>query len=157
DPGPGALRFPGTDANLERPYDRLHTGGCMAKKPMSVAFVGTGDSTEANVKALLDDWMSEDRDYNPPIIPNGIKRNYQGLNRCWDWVSTEFGKDYEKLDLDQIVPELVAARDDEDDPAAPYLVYVPGEDDPHLEVVKAAIAAGIAVLDLTQGLDQFNL
>lgn len=134
----------------------------MAGKPMSVAFVGTGEVTEANVKGLLDDWLSEkdskgnDREYNPPIIPTGIKRTHKGLARCRDWLEAEFGDDVETLPVEDIVTELLAQRNDEDDPASIYLVYIPGEDDPHLAVVEEAIKQGIPVKDMTAGLDDFE-
>lgn len=136
----------------------------MAGRPMSVAFVGTGDTSEANVKANLDDWMSEldaegqDRAYNPPVLPDQIKRAQKGLMRCWDWLSDAFGKEIERLEPDKILAELIAARDDENEPSDVYLVYVPGgDDDVHLPIVKAAIEAGIPVKDITHGLIDFEL
>lgn len=136
----------------------------MANRPMSVAFVGTGDTTEANVKANLDDWMSEqdadgkDRAYNPPIIPDQIKRAHKGLMRCWDWLTDAFGKEIERMEPDQILDELIAARDDESAPSDVYLVFVPGEeDDPYLPLVKAAIEAGIPVKNICLGLIDFEL
>ena len=74
----------------------------MARKPKSVAFIGTGATTEANVTALLDDWLPEEDsdgeiDYNPPIIPDKIRRADKGLNKCWDWVHKAFGEDIERF------------------------------------------------------------
>jgi hypothetical protein len=136
----------------------------MPQKPKTVAFVGTGDTKEDNVKALLDDFMPElDADgqelpYNPPIVPDKIRRADKGLAHCADWASDAFGKDVDRLPLDKISQALVDARDDEDDPADVYLVYVPGDaDDPHRDEVADALANGIPVLDITQGLHEYEL
>lgn len=135
----------------------------MGQNPWTVAFVGSGDTTEANVKALLDDWMpekdadGETRAYNAPIIPDQVKRTHKGLMRCWDWLSNEFKDEIEKLEPADIVSSLVADRDDQDDPSEICLVYVPGgPDDPFLPVVLEAIAAGIPVKDITKGLSDYQ-
>jgi hypothetical protein len=73
------------EAIRPKPYQAGHTGGCMARKPKSVAFVGCGVTTEANVTALLDDWLPEEDadgeiDYNPPIIPDKIRKADKGCS-----------------------------------------------------------------------------
>jgi hypothetical protein len=129
----------------------------LADKPWSVAFVGAGESTEENVKHLLDDWMHGNREYNPPVIPNKIPRAQTGLKRVWDWLDTEFGSEnVDKLDATTIVTGLLGPRDD--GKAESFLVYIPaGEDDPYLPYVKHALDEGIPVLDLTAGLYPFEL
>lgn len=117
-------------------------------------------ATDENVKALLDDWLPEENvdgdvlEYNPPIIPEKIRRSDKGLNKVWDWLHKTFGDDVERLPSDEMLAELIRQREEDD--AAVYLVFIPGEDDDHLPVVKAAIEADIPVLDLTQGLADYE-
>lgn len=134
----------------------------MANKPIGVAFVGAGDTSVANVKGLLDDWLrekdtdGEDLIYTPPIVPDQVKRAYRGLMRCWDWLAAEF-QEVQQVAPDAIIAELKALRDDVSEPADVFLVFIPGDDDPFLDVVREAIKAGIPVRDITAGLVDFNL
>lgn len=125
----------------------------MAEEIYAVAFVGTGETTQANVSALLADFLSEDFNYNPPIFPEGIDASHVGLSRAYDWIFDEFGPDsIDRIGLSSIVAELQTQRKEG---AKPFVIYVPGENDAHADVVEAARLADIPVLDLTAGLDDY--
>jgi hypothetical protein len=125
-------------------------------KPWSVAFAGTGDTSEENVKALLDNWLPQSLEH--VTVPDRIRRTHKGLNRVKDWLDEEIGEsEISTAEVDQLCKVLDEHREGG---CEVYLVYIPAEewDEDAIEskVARACIVNGIPVKDLTAGLDDFE-
>jgi hypothetical protein len=128
----------------------------MADKPWSVAFAGTGETSEDNVKALLNDWLPEKLEHI--TVPERIGRSSKGLKRTREWLAEEVGeKHLSEAPVDGLVDVLLEHRAERADV---YLVYVPAEEwdegSDEAKLVRACILADIPVKDLTAGLDDFE-
>ena len=122
----------------------------MTDKDWVVAFAGPGDTTEENVKTLLDHWLPSG--VAEVIIPERVPRACKGLKTTVAWLSDEFG-DGALTKTKDIVAELKEAVADDD--VETYLVLLWGDEgDPDSEaLLSAATDLGIPVKDLTAGLD----
>lgn len=130
-------------------------------KPWSVAFAGTGDTSEANVAALLDDWLPEKLEHL--TVPSKIGRAHKGLKNVQKWLVSEVGEDViETGEIEDRGDEHAMAsilKGHNDHGADAYLVFIPAEeweeDSPEARLVRACIAEQIPVKDLSAGLDDF--
>lgn len=124
-------------------------------KPWSVAFAGSGDTSEDNVKELLDDWLPQSLDH--VTVPDRIGRRERGLKNVKAWLDGEIG---ESEISDAEVGQLCKVLDEHREGGCEvYLVYIPAaewdEDAIESKLVLACIENGIPVKDLTAGLDDF--
>lgn len=122
----------------------------MTDKDWVVAFAGPGETTEENVKVLLDRWLPQG--VAEVIVPERVPRACKGLKTTVSWLTEEFGEDALTRTKD-IIGELKEAK--ADDEVETYLVLLWGDEgDPDSEaLLSAATDLGIPVKDLTAGLD----
>lgn len=126
----------------------------MADQPWSVAFAGSGDTSEENVKALLDDWLPPELQHL--TVPNRIGRSQKGLKNVKAWLDAEVGEDaLSTAPAEELADVLLGHREEGSEV---YLVFVPGEWDEEsaeAKLVRKCIAEQIPVKDLAEGLDDF--
>jgi hypothetical protein len=119
-------------------------------KDWVVAFAGPGDTTEENVKVLLDRWLPSG--VAEVIVPERVPRACKGLKTTVAWLSDEFGEGALTKTKDIVAELKEAAADDE---VETYLVLLWGDegDEDSEKLLSAATDLGIPVKDLTAGLD----
>jgi hypothetical protein len=131
--------------------------------PLTTAYAGHGDSTEENIKGVLDQFL-------PPalglvLIPERVPRLQAGLKKAIAWLEGEVGKagtipvpDLVAALLQRNDPEVIKADENRTGPddLALVLLYDPANED-DVALAKAAIEAGIKVVDLCSAGDDVLL
>lgn len=116
---------------------------------ITVLFAGSGPSTDANTKELLDEWLPDD--VADVVIEKKIAAGNTSLKGVRKFLAAEFKED----GITQ-VPDMLSyikGLDNQPDEVI-YLVLLWNDDDESRELLEAADSQGIIVKDLTDGLDK---
>lgn len=131
--------------------------------PLTTAYAGHGNTTEANVKAMLDQFL-------PPalglvFIPERVPRMQAGLKTTITWLEGEVGKngtipvpDLVEALLNRNDPKVIEEDKDREGPDDLALVMLfDGENEEDVALAKRAFEAGIRVVDLAAAGDDLLL
>jgi hypothetical protein len=118
----------------------------VADQPWIVGFAGTGEVTEENASALLDDWLPPEVEI---IVPDKIPRAAKGLRAVVDWAEQEKIHVW-TVDSRTLVSKIKEAANDGMDP---YLVLLWDESTASEALLDEAISSNVPVKDLTRALD----
>src|ERR1035438_9263870 len=106
---------------------------------ITVIFAGSGESTEANTKELLDTWLPED--VGGVVIQTEVSRENKGLRTVETFLENEFGEDAITRVEDAL--SYIKGLDLFDEQY--YLVLLWNDDDESRELLEAADGQGIVV------------
>ncbi len=116
----------------------------------TVAFVGKGEVTEANVKQLLDKQLLPANADVQALLPLTIpRRGSKGLRAVDTLLHEEWDIPAENMDPDDMVAHLAAAKDEGDT----VVMVLIGVDEFTSPLAEAALDANIEVKDLCSALD----
>lgn len=117
-----------------------------------VGFLGNADINVTNAEALLDDFFPADNDLVTVLLPDAIPRT-GGLHIVRDLLNG-WAMQVQLYPVEKLVAKLA---DSKDDGYRPFLLVLYEESDPLVVACLEALAAGIPVLALNEGLDDIQL
>lgn len=121
----------------------------------TIIFAGAADIDDDNMRQLLEGWLPERLELQPPVIQKTIPRGAKGLKKVLAWLTEQFPGD-DDLDRPDDLPAYLTGLRSTD---STYLAVLWGDggDEKTEALVDAASRHGITVLDLTDGLDELKL
>lgn len=129
------------------------------QEPWTIVFAGAADIDDSDMRKNLEDFLPPMLDVNAPVMARRIPPKQEGLKKVRSWLINEF-RDENDEDDDPIhyvgdLPEYISQMDVT---GHTYLILLWGDGDQKTEqLADLAQRRGITCLDLTRGLDEFEL